>query len=166
MACRDPGSAKCAGTWTASMEGVMALSESYGISCSWRSEDLFGQSLSIAPPSQALRGLPCLGSFFVVGHIRRLKGHPGSYSVVQCSRGLMGQPLCCSSADAGVWGERETMVMAPPLMHDSAVPPCFHGCQVFLHRRFPRQPSPSHTLDLSVSRQSTAALSLRLLHNP
>ena len=30
----------------------------------------------------------------------------GSYSVVQCVRGLMGQPLYCSAADAGVWGER------------------------------------------------------------
>ena len=27
MACGDPGSAKCAGTWTASAAGVMALSE-------------------------------------------------------------------------------------------------------------------------------------------
>ena len=28
MACGDPGGAKCAGTWTASGAGVMALSES------------------------------------------------------------------------------------------------------------------------------------------
>ena len=32
-------------------------------SCSCRSEGLFGQSFSVAPPLQALRGLPCLGSF-------------------------------------------------------------------------------------------------------
>ena len=29
MACGDPGGAKCAGTWTASIVEVMALSESY-----------------------------------------------------------------------------------------------------------------------------------------
>ena len=30
----------------------------------------------------------------------------GSYSVVQCIRSLMSQPLCCSAADAGVSGKR------------------------------------------------------------
>ena len=39
-------------------------------SCSWWSEGLFGQSFSIAPSIQALRGLPCLGSFSVVPCIR------------------------------------------------------------------------------------------------
>ena len=36
-----------------------------------------------------------------------LKGAPwvGSYSVVQCVRCLMGQPLYCSAAHAGMWGE-------------------------------------------------------------
>ena len=29
MACRDPGGAKCAGTWTASAAGVRALSEAF-----------------------------------------------------------------------------------------------------------------------------------------
>jgi len=46
-------------------------------SCSWRSEGLFGQSFSIDPPVQALRGLPCLGSFSVDWCIRHLKGHHG-----------------------------------------------------------------------------------------
>ena len=32
---------------------------------SWRSEGLFGRSFSVALPIQALRGLPCLGSFSV-----------------------------------------------------------------------------------------------------
>ena len=35
-------------------------------SCSWQSEGLFGQSFSIAPPIQTLRGLPYVGSFSVV----------------------------------------------------------------------------------------------------
>ena len=39
---------------------------------------------------QALKGPPCVGS----------------YSVVQCITHLMGQPLYCSAAHAGVWGER------------------------------------------------------------
>ena len=46
-------------------------------SCSWRSEGLFGQSFSITPPIQALRRLPCLGSYSVDQCIRHLKGHPG-----------------------------------------------------------------------------------------
>ena len=77
-------------------------------SCSRRSEGLFGQSYSIALTLQALRGLPCLGSFSVDRQVRHLKGHPGwgSYSVVQCIRRLMGQPLYCSAADAGVLGKR------------------------------------------------------------
>ena len=58
--------------------GVMALSESFFRgSCSWQSEGFFGQSFSIAPPIQALRGLPCLGSFSVVWHIRHIDGPPG-----------------------------------------------------------------------------------------
>ena len=35
-------------------------------SCSWQSEGLFGQSFSVAPPIQALRGISCLGFFSVV----------------------------------------------------------------------------------------------------
>ena len=34
-------------------------------SCSWWSEDLFGQPFSIAPSIQALRGLPCWGPFLL-----------------------------------------------------------------------------------------------------
>ena len=34
-------------------------------------------SLSIVPTVQALRGLPCLGSFSVVWSIRHKKGRPG-----------------------------------------------------------------------------------------
>ena len=46
-------------------------------SCGWQSEGLFGQSFSIAPPVQALRGLPCLESFSVVRCIRHIEGPPG-----------------------------------------------------------------------------------------
>ena len=76
LACRGPGSTKCAGTWTASATGVTTLSESFRASYSWQSEGLFGQSFSIAPSVQALRGLPCLGSFSVVRYIRHIKGPP------------------------------------------------------------------------------------------
>ena len=55
---------------------------------------------------QAHRRAPWLGSYFLDG--QALKGTPwvGSYSVVQCIRHLMGQPLYCSAADADVWGEK------------------------------------------------------------
>ena len=94
--------------------------------CSWRSEGLFDLFFSVALPIQAVRGLPCLGSFSVVQHHRHLEGAPldgvilcrlahqalkgapwvGSYSVVQCIRRLIGQPLYCSAANAGMWGLR------------------------------------------------------------
>ena len=45
-------------------------------SCNWESEGLFGQSFSVAPPIQALRGLPCLGSFSVVLRVRHIEGSP------------------------------------------------------------------------------------------
>ena len=62
----------------------------------------------------------------------------------------MGQPLYCSAASAG---EREAMVMARLLMHDSAVSFCFHGCLAFLHRHFPPQSFPSHPLNPSIHSQ-------------
>ena len=90
MTFRYPGGAKCAGTRTASATGVTALSLFFFLaSCSWQSEGLSAQSFSVALPVQALRGLPCLGSF-----------------CVPCVRRLMVQPLYCSAANAGVWGER------------------------------------------------------------
>ena len=98
--------------------------------CSWRSEGLFGPSLSIALPVQALRGLSCLGALprpTLLGCFahqacsggpltgvllcrsahQALKGAPwvGSYSVVQCLSRLVGQPVC-SAAYAGMRRER------------------------------------------------------------
>ena len=101
-------------------------------SCSWRSEGLFGPSLSIALPVQALRGLSCLGALPLplppllccsshqacsggpltgvllcrLAH-QALKGAPwvGSYSVVECLSCLVGQ-LLCSGAYAGMRRER------------------------------------------------------------
>ena len=64
----------------------------------------------------------------------------GSYSVVQCIRSLMGQPLCCSAASAGMWRERGYGV-APPPTCDSAVSPCLHGCLAFHHDLPPHIPS-------------------------
>ena len=134
-------------------------------SYSWWSEGLFGQSFSIALPILVLRGLPCLGSF-VIWHIRHiegpllagvllcrsacqaLKGAPwvGSHSVVQIIRHLMGQPLYCSAANAGMWGERLWWWLHLP-MHDSAVSPCFHGCLAFFCGHFPPQSPPSYPLN-------------------
>ena len=128
MGCRDPGSAKCAGTRNASATGIMALSKFFfHSSCSWRSEGLFGQSFSIAPPTQALKraplpgvhlccsvrqthrgGPPWMGVLLCRLAHQALKGSPsvGSYSAVQCIRPLMGQSFYCSAVYAGVWRER------------------------------------------------------------
>ena len=152
-------------------------------SCSWRSEDLFGQSSSIALPIQALRGLPCLGSFSVVLHVRHIEGPPclGSYCVVQrishqkvhpgCGptlfqrvRHLMDQPLCCSVANAGLWGERGYGHGSTPYTWLSGITllPWLPG---FPPSAFSTVIS-SLTSPQSVSPQSTAAFTLGLLHNP
>ena len=106
MACGDLGGAKCAGTQTASATGVMALSV-FSTSCHWRSEGLFGQFFSIVPHIQALRGLPCLGSFSVVWCLKHIEGLPwlGSYSVARASgteKGTLGGVLLCSSVRQAV----------------------------------------------------------------
>ena len=61
--------------------------------------------------------------------------------------------LCTVQLLIQAWGEREAMVMAPLLTCDSAVSPCYHGCQAFLHRHFPPQSPPSHLLDQSLHSQ-------------
>ena len=115
-------------------------------SLAWGPSLLFGESGTRKAPltgvllcrwaHQALKGAPWVGSYSVVWHISHLKEPlDGAYSVVQCIRRLMGQPLYCSAADGGMCGE--PMVMAPPPTRDSAVSPCFHGCLTFLHRHFP-----------------------------
>ena len=66
----------------------------FWVSCRWQSKGFFGQSFSIPPPIQALRGLHCLGSFSVVRCIRHIKGPPwlGSYSVGRCISHLKEHP--------------------------------------------------------------------------
>ena len=85
---------------------------------------------------------------------QELQGLPwvGSYSVVQCIMCLMGQPLYCSAANAGMWGERG---YGDGLPCDSAVSPCFHGCLPFLHHHFLPQSPPQHPLNPSVSVNSS-----------
>ena len=95
-----------------------------------------------------------------------LKGAPrvGSYSVVQCVRHLMGQPLCCSAANAGEWGERGYGDSSTPYAWLSSITllPWLPG---FSPQAFPTTVS-SLTSPWFVSPQSTAALTLGLLHNP
>ena len=59
--------------------GVMALSESFFefLVAGDQKAPLASLSLSVAPPVQAFRGLPCLESFFDVWCISLLKEHPG-----------------------------------------------------------------------------------------
>ena len=179
---RDPGGAKCAGTWTAFATGGMALSVAFFEPLVAGNQKASLASLSLSSAIQTLRGLPCLASFSVVWHIRHTEGPPwlGSCSVsrrIRHIKGHLGGVLLCSSVRLVFDGlasllfrcrcwrvGREAMVMAPPPRHDSAVLLCFHGCPVFLHRHFPPQSPPLHPL--YPSPQSTAALDLDLLHNP
>ena len=159
-------------------------------SCSWWSEGLFGQSFFVAPPVQALRGLPCLGSFFIFWHVRHIEGllpgvlhcrsvHQslkrtpwmGSYSVIQCSLSIlwaslsyfMGQPLFFSCQCWRVRKERLWWWLHPhPWLSIIALLTWLLDVppQAFPTTIF------SLTSPLSVSLQSTAALALGLLHNP
>ena len=101
LACRDPGSTKCAGTQAASATGVMALSESFIKPLVAGDQKASLASFSVAPPIQALRRLPCLGSFSVVQHVRHISAPSppppfapqlGSYSVDPRVRHLKGHP--------------------------------------------------------------------------
>ena len=126
LACGDSGRARCSGTWTASATGVMALSELFfeplvagnqkasldSLSSElWPFRHLEG-SLAWSPSllfrvSGTWRG-PMAGVLLCrLGH-QALKGVTwvGSYSVVQCIRHLMGQPLYCLATSAGLWGQR------------------------------------------------------------
>ena len=94
MACGDPGGTKCAGTWSASLAGVMALSESFFELLVAGDQKASGQPLSVAPPIHALRGLPCLGSFSVVWGVKHIEGAPltGILLSIYLCRALKGAP--------------------------------------------------------------------------
>ena len=74
----------------------------------------------------------------------------GFYSVVPHVRCLMDQPLCCSAADTGMWGQRSYgdgstyYVWLSNIIFLPWLP-------AFLHRCFPPQCPPSRPLSLSVS---------------
>ena len=125
-----PHSSAHAGTWMAPLPGVR-------LCC----------SLALPAHREALLDgvLPCILAHQV------LKGAPwvGSCFVVQCVRCLMGQPLYCSAADAGMWGKRGYSDGSTPT-RDSAVLLCFHSCPAFLHRHFPPQSPPLTPLDQSL----------------
>ena len=58
---------------------------------------------------QALEGTPWVMSYCVVQAHKSLKraSWVESYCVIQSIRCLMGQPLYCLAANAGVWGKRD-----------------------------------------------------------
>ena len=88
----------------------------------------------------------------------------GSCSVVHCVRHSMGQPLYCSAADAGVWGERGYGDGSTPYawLSSIALLPWLPG---FPPLAFPTTIS-SLTSPQSVSPEPTAALALGPLHTP
>ena len=75
---------------------------------------------------QAHRGDPLTGVLLCSSTHQSLKRAPlvGSYSVVQYVRCLVDQPLRCSAASGGVWGERGYGDGSTATC-DSAVSPCF-----------------------------------------
>ena len=88
----------------------------------------------------------------------------GSCSVVQWGRPLMGQPVCCSVADASMRGERGYGDGCTPYawLRSIALLPWLPG---FPPQAFPITVS-SLTSPQSISLQSTAALTLGSLHAP
>ena len=77
------------------MAGVMALSVSFFEPLVGGDQKVFLVRLSpVAPPVQALIGLPCLGSFSIVQCVRHIEGPPWlrSYSVDQGIRHLKWHP--------------------------------------------------------------------------
>ena len=73
---RGPGWHQVCMDMTASATGVMALSESFLEPLVAGNQKASLTSLSLTPPVQVLRGLPCLGSFSVVWRVRHIEGHP------------------------------------------------------------------------------------------
>jgi len=73
----------CRGTDCLSCRNYSPIRVFFLAFCSWWSDGLFGQSFSVAPSVQALRGLLCLGSISVVHHVSHIEGPPWleSYSV-------------------------------------------------------------------------------------
>ena len=64
-------------------------------------------SFSVVLCIRHIEGPPRLGPYSVDRHVRQLKVMLGG--VLLCSqrvRHLLGQPLCCSAAHAGMWGVR------------------------------------------------------------
>ena len=82
--CEGGAAASFVGTWMASATGVMAPSESFFEPLVAGNQKASLTSFSIALPIQALRGLPCLGPFSVVHHVRHIEGPPLA-GVLLCS---------------------------------------------------------------------------------
>ena len=103
--CRDTDCLHC--------RSYRPIRDLFPASCSWPSEGFFGQSFSVAPSIQALRGVPCLEPFSVVWRVGHMERAPWlrSYSADRCTRhlkGTLGEGLLCSSCQAFdvMWGKR------------------------------------------------------------
>ena len=126
LPCREPGGTKCAGIRTASTTGVIPLSETFfePLVAGDQKALLASLSLKLRPfrhlesflawgpsllfgTSETQRG-PLPGVLLCRLASQALRGAPwvGSYSVVQCVRSLMSQPLYCSAANTGLCRER------------------------------------------------------------
>ena len=123
--CLACGGKKCAGTRTASAPGVMphqglfsqtlvAGNQKASLAVFLHSSAYSGTYRAPLPgvllchsKHQAHRGAPLAGVLLCRWAHQALKGAAWwGPTLVQCVRLLMGQPLYCSAANAGVWGER------------------------------------------------------------
>ena len=125
MACGDPGGTECAGTQTASTAGVTPYQSRFFEPLVAGDKKASSASLPLQPRlfphlrtplpgvllfclvRQAHGVAPLAEVLLCISACQVLKGAPGvgSYTVVQCVRHLMGQPLYYSGADAGMQGE-------------------------------------------------------------
>ena len=168
------------GPWQSKSYGPIRIF--FQASCSWLSEGSFGQSFSVAALIQALkgraplpgvllcfsacqaqRGAPLAGVLLYRSAHQSLKGAPwvGSCSVVQCIRCLM--DLSIIQLPMLACGERLWWWLDPLCVtqqyHLASIAPSFPP------QAFPTTVS-SLTSPRFVSPQTTAALTLGLLHNP
>ena len=153
MACGDPGITSVQGHELPPLQEV------------WPSQSLFFQPL-VAGDQKA-----CLASLFRSSAHSDGEGSlpwgPPLQISVSVTKGAPGWGPALQFSESGVWWAslsivqllmlsylgREAVVLASPSMCDSAVLPCFHGFQPFLHWHLPPQSSPSPPLNSSLHSQ-------------
>ena len=132
--------------WTDSTAGVMVLSESFFQPL--LADDQKASLASLSPwlhPFRHLEGSLAWDTSLLFGHQAfKEVSWVGSYSVVQYIKRLMGQPLYCSAAHAGMWGERLWwwlhLVHMTQQFHLASVAAWLSSTSISHHDLFPHTP--------------------------